>query len=287
MKCQRCSAELPAQSRFCLRCGAPIDNPAINPTGYTAAPVTASTPARNRVLLFVLVFLAIAAAAAGTYVARGLVQKRGDTVSGALVQAPAQQASAPLVQAPAEPIHTPVVRASEPAAPRPVDIEDYLAFLKQIEQEKQILIRKQLKNALVMLAQAKALSATIEEEHYDQAFGNLTQGMSYNANEWEALTRKFVERIPPASCIDLRNKYLDQLSKVQAMILEVNDALNKVQSDPARALDILTQMQGRASAEADEAIFKADQALADVCDRYKIRKDFDIKGDSPSASMFR
>lgn len=287
MKCQRCSAELPAQSRFCLRCGTPVNNPASISTGYAAAPVAATVPSRNRVLLFVLVLLAVAVAAAGTYVARGLVQKRGDSASGALVQAPAQQTSAPLVQAPAEPINAPVVQAPGPAAPRPVDIEDYLAFLKQIEQEKQVLIRKQLKGALLMLAQAKALSATIEEQEYNQTFGNLTQGMSYNAEEWEALTRKFVERTPPASCVDLRNKYLDQLGKVQAMILEVNDALNKVQSDPARALDILTQMQGRASAEADEAILKADQALADVCDRYKIRKDFDIKGDSPSASMFR
>lgn len=290
MKCARCSAEIPAQSQFCLRCGTAIHNTAINPTGYTHPSSIAAPRSNNRPLIIAIAALAIIALGLGAYVAKGMLQKPGQSSTGPLVQAPGVGTGSPLVQAPGDSQPAPILQAPgepEPAAPRPVDIEDYLAFLKRIEEQKQVLIRKQLKDALVFMTKAQMLRATIDEEQYNQTFGDIGQGMSYSADEWEVLTREFNSRTPPESCVDLRNKYLDQLAKIQGMIIEVNAALGKVQSDPTSALDALTQMQGKSSLEIDESVRKADDALAEVCDRYRLRKNFDIKSDSASASMFR
>jgi hypothetical protein len=300
MKCSRCSAEIPAQSRFCLRCGTAVPSTTTTqmPTGYNPTMAAPQRASGNKGLYAVIGLLAIAVLALGGFVAKGMFQKSADDKKGQLVQAPGMGSSGALVQAPGDSKMAPIVQApgdSTPApivqqpdsAPNPADIDDYLQFVRRIEASKQQLLRKQLKDALVMMTKAKMLSATIEEENYNNAFNDIGKGLSYNADEWEMLTREFQTRTPPPSCVDLRNKYLDQLAKIQTMVIEVNDALSKVQTDPSKALETLTQMQGKASIDADESIAKADDALAEVCSKYRLRKEFDIRSDSSSASMFR
>jgi hypothetical protein len=297
MKCVRCSAEIPAQSQFCLRCGAPIQATSANPTGVMASPLVAPRP-NTRPLLITIALLALAVVALGVVsgglLMRGgrsesgqLVQSPGQTGSGALVQAPGAANSSPLVQAPADTPSNQVVQQPGETAPYPADIDDYLKFLKQIEASKQQLIRKELGDALTLLPQAKALGATIDENQYNETFGNINKNMNYNADEWNQLTATFNQRTPPESCRDLHNKYYDQLGKIQGAIVAINDALSKVQNDPSGALHALSEMQGKASAEADAAIRAADDALGDVCSRYHLKKEFDIKDDGGSASMFR
>src|SRR5262245_25402593 len=120
MKCARCSAEIPAQSQFCLRCGAAISNTAVNPTGYTAQMSMAQPRANNRPLLIAVALLALLALGLGAYVAKGMLQKPGQASTGQLVQAPGAGKSSPLVQAPGESQQSPMVQAPgepEPAAP--------------------------------------------------------------------------------------------------------------------------------------------------------------------------
>lgn len=285
MKCGRCSAEIPAQSQFCLRCGTPLPGTAANPSGVVS-PTFVTPRGDNRPLLITLVvLLALAVAGVGALLVRGsLLQKPTQSAPTTLVQAPAQSSPGTLVQAPAESEPTKVVQAPTETAPPPTDVIDYLAFLKRIEASKQALIRKQTGDALLLMAQMKGLSASIEGEDYNNTVNNFNRGMSYNADEWNQLTAALQQRTPPESCQDLHNKYYDQLGKIQAMIVAVNDAVSKIQSDPSSALHALTDMQGRASADADAAIMAADMALSEVCDRFHLRKDFDIKTDSGSAS---
>ena len=96
-----------------------------------------------------------------------------------------------------------------------------------------------------------------------------------------------MKRTPPPSCQELHAKYFDQLGKIQGMIVAVNDAVGKIQSDPSSALKALTEMQGKASVEADTSIQAADDALSAVCSKYHLQKDFDIKGDNSSLNMLR
>ena len=288
MKCARCSAEIPRQSQFCLRCGAPIAGTAANPTGMTPASAMPLPKPNNRPLLLTIAALALVAVGLGAMVVRGqLTQKPGVTQNGTLVQAPGVSNNNNLVQAPGESEPPKMVQQPSEAPPQPTDVMDYLAHVRRVEASKQSLIKKQTGDALMMLTQAKALSATIEEQDYNNTFSGINKNMNYSANDWNDLTVFFESKSPPESCRDLHDKYYDQLGKIQSMIVAVNDALSKVQSDPSGAISALTQMQGRASQDADAAILAADEALAEVCSKYRLKKDFDIKGDSGSASLLR
>ncbi len=288
MKCARCSAEIPSQSQFCLRCGAPIRGTAANPSGVFTPTLAAPQPNNRPLLIALIVLLAVVALGLGAVLVRGsLVQKPAQSAPTNLVQAPGQSSPGTLVQAPAESEPNPVVQAPGETAPTPQDVIDYLSFLKRIEASKQALIRKEMGDALTELPQVKGLSASTDEGDYNNVFGHLSKSTSYSADEWNQLTTAFQQRVPPDSCRDLHNKYYDQLGKIQAMIVSVNDALSKVQSDPSSALHALTDLQGKASPEIDAAVNAADDALADVCHKYGLRKDFDIKGDpSGSSSLF-
>jgi hypothetical protein len=289
MKCVRCSAEIPAQSQFCLRCGSPVYGTAANPSGVftpTLAPPRSNT---KPLLITLIALLVLVAVGLGAVLVRGsLVQKPAQSTPTTLVQAPGQGSPNNLVQFPAESEPNKVVQVPTETAPPPTDVIDYLAFLKKIEASKQALIRKEMGDLLTQLPEVKGLSASTDGGDYDSVFGNLSKSTNYSADEWNQLTTEFQQRTPPDSCRDLHNKYYDQLGKIQAMIVAVSDALSRVQNDPSSALHALTDMQGKASADIDTSVSAADDSLADVCHQYGLRKDFDIKGDpSSSASLFR
>ena len=294
MKCARCSVEIPAQSQFCLRCGTPVSH---TTPGLTGTPSFAPPKAKNRPLLITIAILGLAVLALGVTVGGQMLQKAHDANGGQLVQAPGNNNGGSLVQAPGNNDGNKLLKATADPKPNNVvqqpgegnhaDIEDYLQKLKRIEASKQILMRKQIGNALMDMAKAKALSASIEESDYNNTFNDLGKSMNYDSSEWNALTAELNKLSPPPSCRDLHNKYYDHLGKIQAVIVMVNETMGKVQSDPSNALQALTQMQGKASADVDGAILVADDALAEVCSKYKIRKDWDIKGDGGSANMFR
>jgi hypothetical protein len=301
MKCSRCSAEIPAQSQFCLRCGTPVRGNAptmAGPAAYPSAPAAQMAPPRaNRnPLIAIIAVLVLAILGLGAMV---LIQKAGKSDAGKLVAAPAAAGNGSLVQKPAEASPGATVAAPREATPNavvtqpdttqpfPADIDDYLKFLKRIEARKQALIRTQTGDALLMMTQAKGLSATIEEKDYNDAFKSMNATMQKNSQDWNALTQEFNNRQPPPACVDLRNKFLDQLGKIQAAIFAVNDALAHVQTDPSSVLHTLTDMQGKTSADVDASIEAADSALADVCDKYRLKKDFDIRGDSGSTGLLR
>jgi len=300
MKCARCSAEIPRQSQFCLRCGAPVSAGYAPSAAMGSGALPLTTPPASRKYIAAIVVLALALAGAlGAVISSNLVQKRGQNDSSQLVQAPGQSGTGTLVQAPGASASGPMVQA--PADNRPpemlqaptnspntADIDDYLKFVRQIELGKQKLIHDELGDALEMMTKAKGLGASIDENEYNNTFAGLGKDTNRIADDWNQLTAKFSERQPPQSCIDLRNKYLDQLAKIQSSVVQVNSALNKVQSDPSGALHALTSMSGTASAEADVAAQLADDELANVCNRYHLSKDFAIRTDSSSSSsLFR
>ncbi len=300
MKCSRCSAEIPAQSQFCLRCGTPVRGSAPSMTGPvrpTAPAVPFAQPKSNRnpmLIIVIVLLLAVMSLGAMLMVQKAARSDNGKLVTapansgpGGLVQKPAEANPNTTVQAPAEAHPNGVVQQPDTTQPFPADIDDYLKFVKRIEQKKQVLMRAQLGDALLMLTQVKGLSATIEEKDYTDAFKNMKTTMQKNSSDWNALTQEFNGRQPPSACVDLRNKFLDQLGKIQASLFAVNDAISHVQTDPSSVLHDLTQMQGKSSADVDASIEAADSALADVCDKYRLKKDFSISSDSGSSGLLR
>ncbi len=252
--------------------------------------------AKRNPMMAVIAVLVLAVLGLGAMV---LIQKAGKNDPGKLVAAPTNLGNGSLVQRPTEAGAGATVSAPADAKPNaiipqpdtaqafPADIDDYLKFVKRIERQKQGLIGTQTGDALLMMTQAKGLSASIEEKDYTDAFKNMKTTMQKNSGDWNALTQEFNNRQPPPACVDLRNKYLNQLGKIQAAIFAVNDAISQVQTNPSNVLHDLTAMQGKTSAEVDASIEAADSSLADVCDKYRLKKDFEIRGDSGSNGLLR
>jgi len=294
MLCKNCSAKLPKEARFCLRCGFAVDvsatpsapQRATAPLPQSAAPPFApykSSPIPNKGVA-IAVLLVVAVVASGMYWQTSrLTRASGQGVLGNLVNAPGQSKGVGMVAAPGETPKNEMVQAPGEGKERPIAIEDYLKFLKEIENSKQRLIRSQTGEALKMMTMAQTLKATIETEEYNSTFKDLNNTMNFQAEDWNKLTSQFQTRTPPAACQELHDKYYDHLGKMQTMMMQVNDAMNAVSSNPQDALKRLTQLQGKASIEMDEAIRKADESLEDVCSKAGIRKDFDIRGDASSS----
>jgi hypothetical protein len=301
-------AELPAQSRFCLRCGTPV--PSIQPESPDPSPVSqtpfepAGSPGfarpSNRGLKIALAGLILAIAALSAMVVHGgLLHSPGSADNGSLVNAPGQSGVSSLVQAPGDSHSGPLVQSpgtsqappditQKPgeAAPPAADVEDYLRFLKDVEKRKMSLIKDFTTRALMQSATEKQqeVDAASNDDASKQFIPNINKGNEDFAPKWDQLAKYFLTKTPPQSCRELQQKYYDHLGKIESMFTQLHNALEQASSDPGKALSALTEMQGKASSEADDSARSADDALADVCDKYRIRKDFDIKTDSGSSS---
>lgn len=297
MKCTRCSAEIPAQSQFCLRCGLPLRPGA----GASAAgPPAAAIPQpaqNNRALVIVSGILALALIALLAFVGYGyltqkpsnagggqLVQAPGAPGAGTLVQAPANPGSGASIQAPAEPTKSPLTAPAQKV--NTSEIDDYLRFVKGCEDQKMTITRKQLADTLANYAGqlGKQAEAATDDQKSKDYLPSVSRDSAQYDKQWDDLVKYFNTRTPPSSCVELHDKYYAYLGKTEGMFVKLSSALAEAQSDPNKALQSLTGMQGAASAEADAAARSADDALYDICKKYGLRKEFDIKTDPSSSS---
>lgn len=314
MKCKKCSANIPPNSRFCLSCGTAVSTSTLTtPTGTTpssfGAVVAQQNAKQNRWL--VIIALLLVAGGAGAMLIKftndRALSAAGKTGSNGLVLAPGQGAMSGLVQAPGEGNKNGMVQAPGESKPNKVtqapndyakDVDDYLQFLKRIELSKQRLIREQVGDALAMLPMAQMMRGTIEEGQLNQTMETFDKKYSRISGDWNSLTGEFQKRTPPESCRDLHGKYYMHLSKMQQFVLETQESLNtalktitesmqggNTNSVPQDQISKLSDLKGRAGPEMDDSIRKADDALADVCERFHLRKEFDIKGDSGSNGL--
>jgi hypothetical protein len=242
----------------------------------------------------------LAIAALSMVVVRGgLLHAAGNSDNGSLVNAPGQSGISSLVQAPGDTHSGPLVQspgasqappdmAQKPGetAPPATDVEDYLRFLRDVENRKMALIKDFTTRALMQTATEKQqeVDAASSDDASKHFIPNINKGNEDFAPKWDQLAKYFLTKTPPQSCHDLQQKYYDHLGKIESMFTQLHNALEQASTDPGKALAALTDMQGKASSEADESARLADDALADVCDKYRIRKDFDIKTDSGSSS---
>lgn len=304
MKCQRCTADVPAQSRFCLRCGSPIEIPTPPPSAQPSgvfSPLATKRP-NNKPLIFTIAALALALVGLGAYVVHGqLTQQAGNNANGKLVQASGNNSNSALVQAPGNNAPgAPVQAVGEVAPPPPVQavgdvidvsaIDDYLKFVKQVEASKQQLLHDEDRDVKVMID-------TIPVKLLKEAMrGTDDQGVSGDPNvknitaditskkisdiegNWNQLSSLFRQRTPPQACIELRDKYLSHLGRVQARIVKVYTLMSKINSDPQSALSDLRGME-KSNSDLDSDGKSADSSLGEICSKYKLAKQFDIKGD--------
>ncbi len=318
MKCARCSADLPASSKFCLQCGSPVVSAAAStplapapPFGAASAPLPAAlktnrlgNSGRIAIVLLILAILSGAAmvlhgslthAPASSSSGGALVNAPADSGTSSLVQAPAESHNAPLVQSPGSAQAPPDLGQRPDVAENISDILDYLRFLKGIEADRKALQHSEdshLKTMATMMT-ARQGSEALRGTDDPSAAGDpkvknlLPDHGNYVAQihvDWQALSKRFVAKQPPAACIELRNRYLDQLGKTESELAAVFGLFETMSADPSSALQKAYDMQGK-SGDIDASMGAADDELADVCHKHGIRKDFDIKDPDSSAGL--
>jgi hypothetical protein len=239
----------------------------------------------NKALIAAIVVLLLALLGAVGFMLRNrLVQAPGDSRTGALVQAPGELRGGAPVQAPADSNPNKIVQVPAPVI-NTAAIDDYLRFVKRIEEQKMALTKQELASALASQAGslAKQAEAATDDQKSKEYLPTMAHESAATEPAWDNLTKTFAARVPPPECVSLRDAYYAYLGKVEAQFVKLHSAYAEAQSDPGKALNTLTSMQGTASVEADNAARAADDALDDICRKYSLRKEFKIETD-PSAS---
>ena len=302
MKCVRCSAEIPSQSQFCLRCGTPVA--AGSPTGginnNPSAPLRpAMSPPKNSntPLIATVAVLAVAVLALGAFMVRGmLAQKPESDAPTGLVQAPRKQQPTGLVEKPAETKPVEVVQkpVEAPQGP-PAEIVNYLAFLKGIEERRKTLESDEIAHAMALQAVLPADQAKQFMNFGDDSNASAPASNPAPVNEtlqstkdfdtkWNQIAKDFQSKSPPQSCQAIHDNYTDFLGKSQTAILNVFNVLEGAKTNPQKALEDAQRMKG-SSKPIDDSMHRSDAAVKQVCDQYNIPKDFDIS-ESGGGNMF-
>ncbi len=300
MKCVRCSAEIPSQSQFCLRCGTPVSasgSGGLNPSAPLRPVVLA--PAKNNTPLIALVSaLTVLVLALGAFVVKGmLAQKPAEEAPTGLVQAPKKQQPSGLVERPAESKPVEIVqKPAEGTPPPPAEIVDYLAFLKRIEEKRKTLEHDEIAHAMALQAvlpadQAKQFMNFGDDANTPDPKSNptpvnetLKSTQDYDT-KWNQIATEFQSKAPPQSCLTIHDAYTEFLGKSQAAILSVFNVLESAKNNPQKALEDAQKMKG-SSKPIDDAMHRTDDAVKQVCDQYHIRKDFDISESGGGGNMF-
>jgi len=298
MKCLRCAAEIPPQSKFCLRCGTPV-NATMETPAYTRPPSTplpamrgAGNGAGNKGMWVALGAIAVLAMALGAFVVRGqLTQKAGENQTGNLVQAPGENRTGNLVQKPGEVPKTPIVQA---AGENNAVVIDYLERLKEIEATKRRIHREASDAASAVLATfgAGITAGAVNGDDGKQAFSDSINKVVTASNQFisqtDQLTAKFNQLKPPAPCLDLHRAYYDYLGRIQRETLKVLDTVIKVlrSSESGNAGNInlpeILGMRGASNNSVDRYEKSCDEMLRKVFEGYGIPSSsrFEIGSDS-------
>jgi len=286
VKCARCSAEVPGQAQFCMRCGTAV--------APVSAVVAAARRPSRRPLWIGLALLAVAALAAGGYRllnpagASKVVDASGQVPVGAdLTGRSGRVAAGPDLSGRSGRI--------TPPPPEPADVVDYLKFLKDVERQRVALVKQQTAGALGMsaslpgsnlLAEMQQKEEDIQRSH-EQTYEHFQAKIMEWQGQWNILSQHFLSKPPPQSCQQLRDKYYDMLGKTAGAMVSLANSLSQAFSGNAeKALESLSSMRGTASQSIDDACAAADEELASVCGKFRLRKDFDIKPDGGGASLF-
>lgn len=246
----------------------------------------------GKIVAITVVCLALAAAA-GLLGWRALVNRAGRSPNGGqLLEASGNAVGGPLTErSGAVQPGGPVTMAPGVVQQPPQDVVDYLAFLKDIERQRIALRGRNTGEVLRLSTQVTAGNLTAEmsdnpSQGHQQTYNELQASTARIASEWQDLSTRFLAKPAPASCANLRHRYYDMLGESAGSIAKIMQAFSQALGpggDPSGALKTLGEMEGSgpgsASYEVRTACEAADEALAAVCDKYRIHKDFEIRDD--------
>lgn len=295
MLCPKCSAELPAQAVFCMKCGAAI---AASPRGSATPPTPRWRPVAAAAGALLLVGLAILGARAisgrltnrdsRTGATAPLADRSGGVGNvGPLVDRSGGVGSGPLVDRSAS--------VAQPAT-LPADVIDYLRFLKEIETRRVLLQKKQVGELLKQSGDLTYAGATEDwttdapERKQAEIYQNFQRSLAQWDTDWQELGAALLMRNPPAACVALRDRYMELVGKTSGVMNRAGSQIaTGFGEDRKGAVEALTQMRGSGlgtpSKEIADACQAADEELLRVCKQSGISKDFDIQDESGGGSL--
>jgi hypothetical protein len=294
MRCVRCQAEIPSQAQFCMQCGTPVNAARSSGAYPPMRPVSAATvragmnKRRAAGIAAALLLLAVGAFLAWNKLQGGKVtEASGAPFSGG----PLTERSGRV--GPAGPITEKPGRV-EAGPPDKQEVIDYLKFLREIERQRVSLEQQQTGQVLNWSSQLTVQNLNAEmgdrpEEAHRQTYTKFQQDLAQWQNGWQELSKRFLSygKPVPQSCAQLHDKYFNLLSKTSAAMATVANSFSQAMSgDASKALDALNAMRGTASSDVDQACEAADSELAAVCEKYNLRKDYDIRPDSGASNPF-
>ena len=295
MRCSRCASEIPTHANFCLRCGqaASATLQGAGATSAVRASVAPRPQARSKTPAIAAAVIAVVALA--SFLGwKALANRSGavtDKTAGALGGGALADRSAKVTGG------TPVERTKTTAGDV-VDtaaIMDYLKFLKEIERQRDDLVRAQLAQALPLanLVTASGISAELNTEQdpnqqHARDYAQFQQALSAIPGAWQTLSTKFLgyPKPVPQSCKQLSELYYNLLGSVSGQMSQIATAFSGAMgpnANPQAAIEALTKLDSNL---VDRACRDADNELTSVCDKFRLTKEFDIKASPGGSSMF-
>lgn len=271
MKCGKCGSEIPSKSKFCLSCGAAVEQvEALVESGSQE-----SRKAKVRSLGIIAGLLLVVGIAYA--ITRGT---GGDRVLDAVRPGTPQQTSV-VVASPLADNGSDVLKASKVETKdttAPADILAYLEHIRKIEDQRKNM-RTDLSPAFDMLKKAYNIQYDAEDEAREKDKKDISGGIDSYTDKWQKIVSSFNEVKAPAGCDKLASAYGDALGRYSETMIKIQVALDKGDASALYA------MYGNAQSDVDTALAKADEALSTTCKSYGIDKNFSIDTDKGVGSL--
>ena len=274
MKCAKCGLDLPPGTKTCPRCGnvnefAPVERRATNPLVYVISALAV-------IGVIALIFYAVFAAKGEKSVT---TVPPGQPSEGTLTAVPPPQPG-PTSMTP------PAIRKPSP----PAEVVDYLNFVKQVEEHRQMLLKDATK-ALTLAASSggtKALLSMIDmamDPEGTEAMDPLAetkQELNRQQQNWRNTLDYFDKKLAPPQCREFSGAYRQLLYSEAKTIGEIATSFNSVNimnpDDMSKLLNSLRQMKNDPSIQVniDKSADNADAALTTLVSNYDMEKPFDV-----------
>ena len=175
----------------------------------------------------------------------------------------------------------------------PQDVWDWLEHLRRIEARKNDLHLKQVSELKVFQQMIGVLGPGIGEvDPYDQTGdagkepADVTKGKFADLRpDWYQLIKDFQAVPPPDECKPIADDYYRAINEIPGMTGDVIGVLNTVSTDPQGALTAVSKLRNKSYGEIDRYLDRTDARVQAICDKYNVRKWFNIKTDVAGSDM--
>ncbi|HZH97687.1 MAG TPA: hypothetical protein VEX38_01840 [Fimbriimonadaceae bacterium] len=271
---------------------APLPTP---PIGQTVPAPVSGNPSR-KTLYAVLITLGVAIVAILGLSAAGVLRFGGKTPDNSALRVDGGAGGKTLVATGDAP--QPSLRVEGEQVEMPADVRAWLEHLKLTEEKRNELAQSQI-NELMIVGQevqgANALSilqgmldeeVETGQEPKSPTVVKVSQTAEQLRAGWTDLTQFFNSKAPPAECIPIRNEYDQALRETGATVVDILGIMAEMGQNAREALPRLQEISRTHKERIDKPAMNTDRLVQAICDKYKTRKWFSVKGDIGSSGLF-